>query len=521
MNLGIQSKKVKIFGIVALVAAIAVPAVSALLPTDTKADRVDGEPMYEIMPIHTVTRNDGGGAYGTHEKASYEENGIQYFRDGDIIEVTISLPAEHGSIAFQDCVNYDKSKVTLLSGYYDIRSTLARNYIDATWSTQVSALNNDPEHILVYGTTADYTQGGEFGGGILAKMYFRVLPGVETAEGTAITFNFSQFQTAGYSNGARVYTHAGYDANRDAETAYFIPAPITVTAKTPGNGGGEEPKSVAPTLDISESNVAIFEGDLFDPSAYIKSAACESDATIDASSVVISEGTGTFTKHQPVAGSYVFKYTVTNDAGDTTEKTLTLAVAARTYSVKSIDTASKTIVLDAGTSSAKLEERINALKGEDFDVTIECNDGSTFVVPGKVLSGTTDTYRVDENDNLLAQTFNVNFKLALPMISYDTDGNRVVTPYNGNPSFASNVGTGTADVTVAVSITGDGDNSNQGGNTNKPSADNTDNTAGGTKKPSTAAGGGTDTGDTTNVPLLIFTALLAAGAMITLKIKKQ
>ena len=516
MKLKIKSKMVKLFGIVALVAAIAIPAFSALLPANTKADRVDGEPMKEVVPIHTISRNDGGGAYGTHEKASYKEDGVQYFRDGDIIELSIALPKEHGSIAFQDCINYDKSKVTLLSSYYDIRSTLARNYIDATWATQVSALNNNPEHILVYGTTADYTKGGEFDGGIVARMYFRVLPGVETTQGTQITFNFFQFQSAGYANGARIYTHAGYDANRDEETAYYIPTPISITAKTPE----KKITTSDPTLELSERSVSIFEGDVFNPFTYIQSATCETDKSINANSVQISEGSGSFDAHQPIAGNYVFNYTLTNNEGKSTVKTLTLNVVARTYTVKSVDTASKAIVLEVGTPSSKLEERVNHLKNENFDVTVECNDGNTFVVAGKVLSGTSDTYRIDEKDNLLKQTFYVNFKLALPMISFDTQGNRVVTAYNGNPAFASNVDTGTTNAEVAISITGEVQDSNQGGTSNTIGKD-TDTSAGGSKESSTTKDTATNTGDTTNVPLLIVIALSAIGVIVTLKVKKQ
>ncbi|MDF9824230.1 hypothetical protein M2475_000588 [Breznakia sp. PF5-3] len=510
MKLKIKSNKFKILAVVVLAAIVAIPSMLAAKPMDTKADEVDGEPTFDIAPIHQVTRNDGGGAYGTHAQQSYVEDGVQYYRNGDIIEVSIMLPKGHGATVFQDVVKYDEEKLTLISPFTDIKATLSKNYLDKRWSTEVSNPNADTSRILVFGSAADFTTGAEYQGGSVARMYFRVNNNVESDAGTAITFEFPEFQTAGYSNGKVVYTHRGYDANNDAATAFYQAEPVTIYAKTPS-------KTVnAPTLNLKNSSATIYEGDLFDPASYISNASCEVDKSVSKDTVDISEGTGVYTKHQPAAGTYVYKYSVTSSTGKSTEKQLSLKVTARTYTVASIDVDSKKISLPVGTASSDLEAMINEMKKEDFNVTITCNDGSKFVVPGKVLNGKTDTYRIDENDKLLAQTFNVNFTLALPLVSYGTDGSRIVTPYNGSSSFVSNVGNGRADAKVPVIIgTGNSGGNNTGGNSSgKPS---TAPTAGS----SNGSGSAASTGDTTNVTFLAVLAILSAGFIVRSKFKKQ
>lgn len=498
----------KLLTVFTLVAAIAVPSVLSAKPADTKADEIDGQPMFNVAAIHTVTRNDGGGAYGTHTYPSYKEDGVQYFRTGDIVEVNISLPKEHGATVFQDLVVYDKAKVELLSGYYDIRSTLSSNYSAKSWSTNVSAFNGDPTQLLVFGSADDYTVGAEWLGGSVARMYFRVLPNVETEEGTPITFSFPLFQTAGYANGKLTYTHMGYDAERDAETAYYKADPISIVAKKPSAPAPDEPK-----LLLKGSSATIYEGDFFIPSDHISEASCSVDQSVNKDTVTISEGTGKFTKHQPTAGTYTFKYKVDSSTGLSTEKSLELKVVPRTYTVQSVETDSKRIKLATGTSSKDMEALIEKMKTEDFDVTVNCNDGSSFVVPGKVVSGKTDTYRIDENENLLEQEFNVNVTLGLPLVSYSTDGERVVTPYS-NARFTSNVGTGTVNATVAISVSGDNSGGNTGGNS-KPA------TAGNTGGASGAATSAAATGDATNTSFLALLAILSTGVLLRKKLVKK
>ncbi|MFV0381159.1 MAG: hypothetical protein ACK5KR_02845 [Breznakia sp.] len=513
MKLNIKNNKFKVFAVTTLVAIMAIPTIVMAMPANTKADNVEknAEPAYSVsvVPIHEISRNDGGGGYGTHTKPSYVEDGVQYYRDGDIIQLDFKLPAGHGSVGVHDTVEYDQDKLTLISPFTDIMASMGKNYTGpAKWISFVNNWNGIANQFFISGTSTDYSvYPADYEGGSFGRAYFRVNAGVESEEGTAITFKFPAFQSIATPDQEElVYTHEGYDKDRHKETVHVESNPVTVYAKTPTEA------ATAPTLDLTASEATIYEGDLFDPTSYIKAVSSDSDASIGKDSVEISEGTGTFTKHQPTAGKYTFKYTVTDKDGLETVKTLDLTVAARTYTVSSVDVDSKKISLPVGTPSSELEAKIDALKAEDFSVTVACNDGTTFVAPGKVISGKTETYRVDENDNLLEQSFNVNLTLALPMVSYDNNGERVVNPYNGNPAFVSNVGDGQTDVKVAVvigsGIPGDG---GTGGDIEE--------------LPSTPVDGdGVGTGDTTNVEYLYviaFLSLLAAGFVVRTRVKKQ
>lgn len=507
-----ETKRIKIVAVVMLALALVIPGVLSMRSVDTGASEADGNPSYDVAAIHNISRNDGGGAYGTHTYPSYVENGVQYYRSGDIIELDVQLPKEHGSVMFSEAVKFDNTKVELLSGFNDIRASMAPNLSQKGWFSSVDKLNGATNQILIAGGADDYTNdANEWKGGTIAKMYFRVLPNVDTETGTNITFEFPQFQTISYANGKLVYTHRGYDANNDLATAYYKADPVTIVAKKPATVVNP------PVLDLKNSAVTIYEGDLFDPTGYISACSDPLDGTITKDSVSITEGTGKFTKHQPVAGTYTFKYSVTSTSGMSTEKTLALTVSPRTYAVASVSVADKKISLPVGTTSKELEAEIDKVKAQDFSVTISCNDGTSFKVPGKVVSGKTDRYLVDEKDKLIAQDFNVTYKVAMPSISYSTDGSRIVNPYNGNPSFVSNVTPAQAEAKVAISISGsngnNNNNNNGGGNANAGS--------GGKSAASTSPTNGTSTGDTTNMSLMI---ALVAGSLIVLsgyKIKKQ
>lgn len=188
-----------------------------------------------VDAIRTVSRNDGGGALGTHKNASYVENGVQYYRDVDIIEVKIDLPADTDTQAYQQGIRYDSTKLELLSTNYDIQQSIDKHYLQQDWTGYVSRLHNDPNTILIYGGSNNYTieSSKDKKGGTLAKMYFRVKDGGETTTGEAVVFEFPQFQTVKNTDNGRIYTHIGYDPARDSETAYYTAPAQTIYLKKP------------------------------------------------------------------------------------------------------------------------------------------------------------------------------------------------------------------------------------------------------------------------------------------------
>lgn len=205
-------------------------AISTVLPLGNMSISAAGG----TTPIHTVSRNAGSGKYGTHEHASYVEDGVQYYRDGDIIEVEMSLPTDHGCQSYFDVVKFDETKVMLLSTTADIKKTFGENYEDANWNLLVSnymSLDNQISHFIQSDITDPTTL--ETQGGSVIKMYFKVREGVESEEGTNITFEFPAFQASALIDGAPAYVHEGFDPNNYDTTRLISLDPITITAKKP------------------------------------------------------------------------------------------------------------------------------------------------------------------------------------------------------------------------------------------------------------------------------------------------
>ena len=216
--------------IIKLVVAVLITA-TCVVPLQTiEATQTEG-----VDAIRSITRNDGGGAFGTHKNANYSENGVQYYRDGDIVEVKIDLPANTDTQTYQQAIRYDSSKLELLSANYDIQQSIDRHYLMKDWSVYVSRLNNDPNTILIYGGTNNYIieSTKDKQGGTLAKMYFRVKDGGESVDKTPVVFEFPQFQTAKNTENGMIYTHIGYDPLKDKETAYYTAPAQTIYLKKP------------------------------------------------------------------------------------------------------------------------------------------------------------------------------------------------------------------------------------------------------------------------------------------------
>ncbi|MDF9824231.1 hypothetical protein M2475_000589 [Breznakia sp. PF5-3] len=206
-------------------------AVTCIVPLQS-ISAAYGDP---VEPIYQISRNDGGGKYGTHKNPDYKEGTTQYYRDGDIIEVDFRLPADSGVQIYNQVIKYDSDQLDLLSSDTDITGTLSSTFTSKNWSSTTARDNNDNEKILVYGgsnnfgnpDTKDYT------GGTIAKVYFKVKNGVESTAGTPITFEFMNFQTAEFKNNKVSYTHIGYDPNNDAGTVYYTAPSQTIQVKKP------------------------------------------------------------------------------------------------------------------------------------------------------------------------------------------------------------------------------------------------------------------------------------------------
>ncbi|MDF9825287.1 hypothetical protein M2475_001743 [Breznakia sp. PF5-3] len=505
MKLKFIKKGFKKIAALGLVMAVLIPIVGNVTSSITAAQT----PSFDVEPTITITRNDGGGLYyGTHEQEeSYVDNGKQYYRDGDIIQVEVSLPQGHGSSAVFNVVKYDNEKLQLLSTMDHIKYSMASNYMNAGWDPAVGYYEGETNQI----STISTGPANEFEGGNIAVMYFKVKPGVESTKGTDITFEFPNFNSATRIEGERmpVNNHKGFIAG-DESTYEYHPESITIQAKTPS---APEP-AVKPTLELTANTVTVYEGDIVNPKDYIKKASCTSDANVNKDSVVITGGTDETGKHQPVAGNYEFTYKVTNASNETTEKTLKLNVLERTYTVKSVETAGQGLNIPAGTTDAEFEEILEGLLGKEFVVNVEGNDGSKFKVKGTVFGGETDEYEIDGNDVLTTQTFNMKLDLLLPAVVYNENGEREIVSLLGRAGFASLIDDGTAEAVIKIRV---------GAGSTTPGNDSTGSNNGSTGHASIAAGNsgaGTDTGDTTNTAGFMTLLALSGLVLVGTKLRK-
>ncbi|MDF9825286.1 hypothetical protein M2475_001744 [Breznakia sp. PF5-3] len=186
----------------------------------------------------TITRNNGNGAYGEHTHPSYVEDGVQYYREGDIIELDIALPANHGASELWNVVKYDPTQVAVVSTKLNVQSTLGDNYRAKGYEANTNLAYQGTQGLIsttivrtFYGNDApDF----DTAGGTTAKIYFRVLNDVETVEGTEITFEFPIFQAISRTSITDYeFIHEGFDANRYAETRTVSLESQTIIAKKP------------------------------------------------------------------------------------------------------------------------------------------------------------------------------------------------------------------------------------------------------------------------------------------------
>ncbi|MDF9825285.1 hypothetical protein M2475_001745 [Breznakia sp. PF5-3] len=189
-------------------------------------------PSFDVAPIVEISRNDGGGVYGSPKYDSYVENGTQYYRDGDIIRVKISLPAGHGSTGYSNVIKYDSSKLQLVSDFNAIRSSIGKNYTG--WDAYAAYYSGDKNCIRHYAVS----QSQEYQGGQVATLYFRVRTGTETEGGTNMVFEFPMFQSTTKLAGDEypIKNHRGYNAG-DPSTEYMTVGSVSIQSKKPSNNG--------------------------------------------------------------------------------------------------------------------------------------------------------------------------------------------------------------------------------------------------------------------------------------------
>lgn len=173
--------------------------------------------------INTITYVEGG-------SAPFSENGITYYSGGNIIELSIALPANAYSIGVTEIVTYDQSQLELITSFSDIRNTLSPAFTNANWSSYVSKYNGADNQIMVVTSANNYHNSVDVTGGTVAAMRFRVKEQSLTTNGTNININL-QYNIAGVkADGTRTYIHAGYNPANDNGT-YLVAAPsITLAA---------------------------------------------------------------------------------------------------------------------------------------------------------------------------------------------------------------------------------------------------------------------------------------------------
>ncbi|MDF9825238.1 hypothetical protein M2475_001696 [Breznakia sp. PF5-3] len=456
---------------------------------------------------HSVTWADGSAGYGV-SPSSYVEDGVTYFQDGSIIEVAVVLPDNHSTISTMNEIRYDSTKLTLVSSYTDVTATMPSSFYKDNFEMLCNGYPIDATTSMIRIQAASRTCTPNYEGGKLCKIYFKINQGVATEEGTTITFTSPYFDAI--------------DANFDYLTLGFDPAdklsmfcecdPFSIVVKKP------KANETSPSISLETATKTIYEGDVFDPSSLISSVKDSQGNTVGKENVTISGGDGVFTKHQPEAGTYTYTYSITDDYGKTTTATATVTVTERTYTITKVDKTGKEFTFDAGTSEDDMKKELQDAVNDAFKVTVSCNDGSTFMVEGVALNGNTEKYKVDSDGKLIGdQTFGVNYELVMPIISYDSDGNRVITKYNGSDVNEWNKLSATKEnyiVKGLIKINGSnnsGNNGNNSGNGNDGSKDSVISAA------STAGAGdgstGVGTADTTNTIAWMFTALMSMVAM--------
>ncbi|MFV0395840.1 MAG: hypothetical protein ACK5LC_15875 [Coprobacillaceae bacterium] len=175
----------------------------------------------------------------------YTENGVTYYHSGNIVELSIKLPANSYSTLAYNILKFDDSLVDLYSSFREITQTIDTTLYDDSWSLNVMKYDKKNNEILIVGAADDTNYGANISGGTVAKVKFKVKETPETTEGTIINFN-NTYQIIATVNGKGEYTHIGYQNTFETQ---FVNAPtISITASkkqtqnnNSNNNTGEKP----------------------------------------------------------------------------------------------------------------------------------------------------------------------------------------------------------------------------------------------------------------------------------------
>ncbi|MDD8049332.1 MAG: hypothetical protein PHH04_07020 [Thomasclavelia sp.] len=482
-------KRLGSIGLAAMLAfsCLALTGLNVSSKTDTKAIGGALSQYGTFYPEHTVSWANGAAGFGTSVE-TYDEGGTTYYQDGSIVCLTIKLPVNNKCVALADDIVYNPSQLELLSSYAQIGSTQDSYYNTEGWSAYVAGeTTSSTEAVIhyindvVYNTPDTHTDASQ----AIARIYFKVKSGVSTEAGTAIKFSFPSWQVA---DAEFNFMTPNYDASDSGGTYKTTCPDVTFVAKKVAKA------ETFPTITLTTDNQTIYEGDVFNPQDVIKSVVDSEGGKVDASDVTITGGDNVFTKHVPKAGTYTYTYSVTDNYGQTSTKEFTLTVTKRTYTIDSVSVDGKDIKLPNGSTEDDLKEALKDSDGE-FDVVLSCNDGTKVNTKYVSTGGTASGYAVNSDGTLKDdQEFDVTWDLVAPIISYDSDGNRSITPYNGSDKEAWEELAATPSTTATTKVIVGNPNGSTGGNTNNGS-----NGGANTNSGSTTNESGTSSSNTGNV----------------------
>ncbi|MDF9824232.1 hypothetical protein M2475_000590 [Breznakia sp. PF5-3] len=192
-----------------------------------------------LQAVHysQVPSNNGGHrlqnsiAYVGGGRAPFTENGVTYYNAGNVIELTVTLPANTYAVSLQEIITYDLNQVDLVTSFNDIRQTFGQSLLNEGWAQDVFKMNGNNNQILLSAAGSDWTNHSSIAGGVVGKIRFRIKEQTTTNVGTNININFV-YQIAGAKPNGKglAYIHAGYDPSNEGGT-YQVSAPtISIAA---------------------------------------------------------------------------------------------------------------------------------------------------------------------------------------------------------------------------------------------------------------------------------------------------
>ncbi|MFV0381157.1 MAG: hypothetical protein ACK5KR_02835 [Breznakia sp.] len=166
-------------------------------------------------------------------KTPFTENGVTYYNAGNIMELTISLPANTYAAAIREFVSFDLSQMQLLTSFEEIRGSLGQSFVSGGWDAEASFFNQKKSDISVSATAANYKTQSNTSGGTIGKIRFKIKDKQTTETGESININF-RYQIVGPTPaGGTQYIHMGYNPNVAGSHEVSAPTISVKAHKTP------------------------------------------------------------------------------------------------------------------------------------------------------------------------------------------------------------------------------------------------------------------------------------------------